>query len=516
MLPAHKCKQQAQERLHRLQTGLKHVSSKRADKEKHMSTRISSRKCSNTNSSSSSPPGSSTTASRNSPAKTHRNSWSSSAFTSHSPTKTHRSSNSIKSRSTLQSSSITTSGHSLHKTHRKSNNNRSRSRSPRRTSSTTASSSSPAKTPSNSTERLKQAKGSSDTLKSFCLNERPTLVQPALAIFSPPKSDAYETSSKRINTDRGSGRSCGMSSDIGSGVRNTWAKPKALLDASNRLGSTRSISANQRLLLLCESLQQRQMDNNNNNNHGIETPSPTIKLPAVDNAINRNPKPNCVQSMDDVEPMDVDSEEDIKAVSNNTTLVAAVKQDVNTNSFANKSMQVDKSGITVNRLLAIGKKLPARCLDHMYFVLDTNVLVHNLAFVEDVCQLALGGTEGSILFIPYIVIKELDNLNNRRNDKHLNHDAAMRAIRYLNKKFDNSLNIQAQSALEEADHLIEVDCPDDSIVNCCLQLRRQVPHLTLLTNDNNLRLKGIASEIEVSCRSDLINSYREQFDALSP
>lgn len=62
--------------------------------------------------------------------------------------------------------------------------------------------------------------------------------------------------------------------------------------------------------------------------------------------------------------------------------------------------------------------------------------------------------------------------------------------------------------------MIDVDCPDDSIVNCCLQLQSEVPHLMLLTNDNNLRLKANASAIQVSCRSDLLNDYRSQFDAL--
>jgi len=62
--------------------------------------------------------------------------------------------------------------------------------------------------------------------------------------------------------------------------------------------------------------------------------------------------------------------------------------------------------------------------------------------------------------------------------------------------------------------LIEVDCADDSIINCCLQLMGQVPNLMLLTNDANLRLKANASSILVSRRSDLLNDYREQFDAL--
>lgn len=68
--------------------------------------------------------------------------------------------------------------------------------------------------------------------------------------------------------------------------------------------------------------------------------------------------------------------------------------------------------------------------------------------------------------------------------------------------------------MDAAEHLIEVDCPDDSIVNCCLQLKEEVPHMMLLTNDANLRLKGNANNIEVSCRSDLMAKYRTEFAAL--
>lgn len=39
--------------------------------------------------------------------------------------------------------------------------------------------------------------------------------------------------------------------------------------------------------------------------------------------------------------------------------------------------------------------------------------------------------------------------------------------------------------------------------------------MMLLTNDSNLRLKGIASEIQVSCRSDLLADYPDEFAALS-
>lgn len=109
-----------------------------------------------------------------------------------------------------------------------------------------------------------------------------------------------------------------------------------------------------------------------------------------------------------------------------------------------ESMEEDLSDITLLRLLSTGQDLPARREDYMYFVLDTNVLLDNLVFVEELCHLALHNTSGSMLYIPYVVIRELDSLKDRRQDNELKRAAAVRAIRYLNNKFDNSLSIQGE------------------------------------------------------------------------
>ncbi|ALC49866.1 CG7206 [Drosophila busckii] len=271
-------------------------------------------------------------------------------------------------------------------------------------------------------------------------------------------------------------------------TKNPWAKPSALLDASNRQPRERG-TANSRLKQLRESLQiQRQMfassssSNNKNNNN------------------NQCKNNNCteVKESDADDPMDVDMD-DYKPVES---------------SYTTTSKPAAKLEAPIE-LLNTEQTLPGRRLDHMYFVLDTNVLIDELLFVEDLCKLALCGTKGSMLYVPYIVIKELDGLKHNRANDALKSKLAQRAIRYLNNKFDDSLKIQAQSSVEESEHLIDVDCPDDSIVNCCLQLKAQVPHLMLLTNDDNLRLKANASNIQVSCRSDLKVEHQEQFAALS-
>lgn len=68
----------------------------------------------------------------------------------------------------------------------------------------------------------------------------------------------------------------------------------------------------------------------------------------------------------------------------------------------------------------------------------------------------------------------------------------------------------AQTALEEREHLIDVNSADDSIINCCLQAKAQIPNLLLLTEDVNLRNKAICNNILVATKSDLLS---KRFDA---
>jgi len=98
--------------------------------------------------------------------------------------------------------------------------------------------------------------------------------------------------------------------------------------------------------------------------------------------------------------------------------------------------------ILLMRQASDGEELPTRLVDHMYFVLDTNVLMHDIKFVESLTEVVLPGTVGSMLYIPYIIIKELDKLKGQRPSEDPKRLIAVRAIRYLNKKFDETLEIQ--------------------------------------------------------------------------
>ncbi|KAH8374937.1 hypothetical protein KR200_009445 [Drosophila serrata] len=290
-----------------------------------------------------------------------------------------------------------------------------------------------------------------------------------------------------------------------SSPQNAWEKPKALLDASNRIQAGNSQSANQRLAQLRDSLRQQQEakePNNNNKSTAVVQETHT----QVPNEVNLSDLTgisafNCSTASEE-EPESMDWEESIEEKQMDPPIHKQTHEEAN-----------EINDILFMRQASGEEELPTRLLDHMYFVLDTNILMHNIKFVDALTEVVLPGTVGSMLYIPYVVIKELDKLKISSENK--TDQFARQAIRYLNTKFDESLQIQAQSALEEAEHLIDVDSPDDSIINCCLQLKEQVPNMMLLTNDSNLRLKGIASDIQVSCRSDLLADYPDEFAPLN-
>ncbi|KAH8264675.1 hypothetical protein KR038_011965 [Drosophila bunnanda] len=291
-----------------------------------------------------------------------------------------------------------------------------------------------------------------------------------------------------------------------SSPQNAWEKPKALLDASNRLHTGNPQSANQRLAQLRDSLRQQQeaKEPNNNNKSTAVVPETHTQVPNVVNLSDLTGISafNCSTASEE-EPESMDWEESIEE----KQLDPLIQKQ------ANREETNEISDILFMRQASGEEELPTRLLDHTYFVLDTNILMHNIKFVDTLTEVMLPGTVGSMLYIPYVVIKELDKLKISSENKR--DQLARQAIRYLNTKFDESLQIQAQSALEETEHIIDVDSPDDSIINCCLQLKEQVPNMMLLTNDSNLRLKGIASDIQVSCRSDLLADYPDEFAAVN-
>ncbi|SPP79958.1 uncharacterized protein LOC117582248 [Drosophila guanche] len=168
-----------------------------------------------------------------------------------------------------------------------------------------------------------------------------------------------------------------------------------------------------------------------------------------------------------------------------------------------------------------GGDMPPRLTDRMYFVLDVEMVLNfeepmdtRKKYLEELSKLVLPGTAGSMLYIPHIVIEEIDWLNMEQMLYATKVLTAERAIQYLNKKFDSSFEIQAQSPKEEQDHLFQVCTTEDSIVNSCLQLQEEVPNLMLITYSGSLRRTAKSMGIHVSSYPALREQYPAAFAAL--
>ncbi|XP_055680464.1 uncharacterized protein LOC129788428 [Lutzomyia longipalpis] len=138
-----------------------------------------------------------------------------------------------------------------------------------------------------------------------------------------------------------------------------------------------------------------------------------------------------------------------------------------------------------------------------YMVVDTNVFCHNLIFLENILNMRIVATGYAILFIPYIVLQELDRIKQKTDHKEeLN--TSMKAIKYINDKLQaRHPQVKGQTAMHENELLISAPTPDDSIVNCCLQLRKSTKKVILLSNDINLRNKAICSGINAYRPKDI-------------
>ncbi|XP_058445290.1 transcriptional protein SWT1 [Malaya genurostris] len=137
---------------------------------------------------------------------------------------------------------------------------------------------------------------------------------------------------------------------------------------------------------------------------------------------------------------------------------------------------------------------------YFFMVLDTNIFLSHLKGLERMLETEFPHIGQPILLIPYIVLQELDRIKHRTQDRSLS-QAASQSIRFLNERLRKlDPRVKGQSSLEAANRLIEVENPDDNIVNCCLQVRQAIlglpTELMLLSNDINLRNKMLVNGVQ--------------------
>ena len=207
-----------------------------------------------------------------------------------------------------------------------------------------------------------------------------------------------------------------------------------------------------------------------------------------------------LELLEDFEPMDWEDVPELEVISKVQSIRTAAAQ------LTTVSTSQDRLHTTENQFIV---------------VCDTNVLLSNIDFLKEIKGKVFKGEINILkstfvitflisldigkatIYLPYIVLCELDNLKTH-NDNVAR--LARRSIAFIDNCFKNKDPfLIGQSALDSVQkQIIPIDCGDDKILNCCLQIQEITKKLILLTNDKNLRNKAFVNKIEAFSR-DMLN-----------
>ncbi|XP_043514148.1 transcriptional protein SWT1 isoform X1 [Frieseomelitta varia] len=146
---------------------------------------------------------------------------------------------------------------------------------------------------------------------------------------------------------------------------------------------------------------------------------------------------------------------------------------------------------------------------HLYIVVDTNVFLSNIDAVELARETIFKTYDHSIILVPWTVIRELDYIkddNGKSKSKSLCYKAR-KAINYINKLFSSKKSYiigQTPEDVTKNKEKFSVDCPDDEILQACLQIRDLGKSAVLLSYDVNLCNKAMIHDIVTLGRNDPI------------
>ncbi|XP_070175598.1 serine-rich adhesin for platelets-like [Littorina saxatilis] len=137
----------------------------------------------------------------------------------------------------------------------------------------------------------------------------------------------------------------------------------------------------------------------------------------------------------------------------------------------------------------------------VYLVVDTNVLIGSLKFVQKLRDMALKDYGRPYLVIPWIVLQELDSMKGSRFRKMSHEKKAQDAVRYLHSCLVSQhprVRGQTPEEASEQTNKLDVQCNDDLILQCCVQYQKKYvgAPVILLTDDLNLVNKSVVMGIK--------------------
>ena len=157
-----------------------------------------------------------------------------------------------------------------------------------------------------------------------------------------------------------------------------------------------------------------------------------------------------------------------------TATVAEIQQ------FMQEQTQLERANISVVKHSEINRQL--------YVVIDTNVIISDLPFVQDLKDQEITGYGKPVLYIPWIVLQELDALKQACTKgmpklTAATQNKATRGIKMLQAMLRmKHPQVKGQTPMEsqEAARMFRATCNDDVILMSCLHYKENSECFTLL------------------------------------
>ncbi|XP_043248573.1 transcriptional protein SWT1 isoform X1 [Colletes gigas] len=167
----------------------------------------------------------------------------------------------------------------------------------------------------------------------------------------------------------------------------------------------------------------------------------------------------------------------------------------------------DISCSITNNVLNCSPLLKQQGKRQLYIVVDTNVFLSNIEAVESAKDVTFKNYDQPVIVIPWTVIRELDYIKggNGKTKSPTLSMKARNAINYIHKLFsskDPRIIGQRREDVARNKEKFIIDCPDDEILQTCLQIRDLEKSVVLLSYDINLCNKAMVYDIVTLGRND--------------
>ena len=135
----------------------------------------------------------------------------------------------------------------------------------------------------------------------------------------------------------------------------------------------------------------------------------------------------------------------------------------------------------------------------LYMVIDTNIFLQKLQVIEEARDVTFRKYGRPIIVVPYTVIRELDYIKDGKATRsELLKSQARNAIKFIYRHFSAKhprFFGQTMHDVEENKQRFAIDCPDDEILQTCLQIESANNLVVLLSDDMNLCNKAMSHNI---------------------